>query len=170
MSVTCPHCQTQLLNDGTLQGQWVVCPHCQGRLQIPPEPVAPPLVQQSQPPLAITTSSGYRRASSRIRNRKKQSIPTATKVTLLLLVATICFVIAGIGRQIANPTSGLNASAYYKAGYEHGESTGTFHREIGAGPDMTLPYLSGRKVPDRGTPEFGDYSRGYEDGYLDGYY
>ena len=77
--VACPHCGSQLVNDGTLAGRVVACPHCTGQFQMPgqvptPHGFAPssPVVTPSNPfDFNIQTSSTHRPRSRSARQQSK---------------------------------------------------------------------------------------------------
>ena len=63
-----------------------------------------------------------------------------------------------------------NESSWYGKGYEAGASSGSHARNNGWSPDIEKYKRAFFRGPERGTEEFGEYSRGYEKGYVDGYY
>ncbi|MBY0232271.1 MAG: hypothetical protein K2W96_23575 [Gemmataceae bacterium] len=103
--VQCPHCPTQLSNDGSLSGQTVSCSACGGMLQMPPlttpKRQTPPLPQENALTFdePVESSVIRRRASRRGRQTKSTGLLFLLGGLALLIVMLVALWAAGVFTQ-----------------------------------------------------------------------
>lgn len=183
-SISCPHCGQPIVNDGSLAGQLVMCPICHSQLQMPaPDVVLPPPVlpqgppATSVPPPFISDSPEIIRRPQRISHvnvKRRKPSPNPLIATLIILFAITALSVAVIGSRRSSGSKDA-PDTWYDKGYNLGYESGQIDRNDGSrfNPmlgDRVAFYLEDKGLtPRMGTPEYGDFLRGYERGYSDGY-
>lgn len=131
-NVACPHCNTMMVDDGSLAGQVVQCPTCGGHLTMPPFP-APPPINVGTPPAPpagnpvvrhehdYQFSVGRHRATSTAKHTfgggfglsAGFSLGCLAVLGLCMVLMVGCFIVlAGIGSAVGNKEPRSSPSQY----------------------------------------------------------
>ena len=122
----------------------------------------------SAPLVVFMKTMLYRLKNHNIMWRTNTGPTTASRIVLSLMITGLV-VLAGCDRS----------DTPYDQGYEFGYQMGQASRNVGGDPDIsdaknTAAHCQNLKKEngthfELGSPEYGDYMRGVEDGYIDGY-
>jgi len=185
IAVKCPHCQAAIRCDDRFAGQVVLCPTCKKQLQMPT--VAQPLPAQASAGLpdsapteeqnftwtpGDTQRSSTRYSTSRTHtSRRKKTDPTLYIVGgVLVVVAVLGIALVGGGGLGSKGHSSQPAA--YEQGHAMGKAIGEVHRNYGtndidkAKETLDSPEIKPGDIPKIGTPEYGDFIKGFEEGYF----